>query len=112
MEVVVDNKVLEFVADFKKPEASSEVRKQAMAALSGMDFPTTRVEEWKYTRVAKYVKRKYKQVQATVNVEDYTIEGLDAHELVFVNGYFDEAQSRSEERRVGKECRSRWWAYH
>nr|WP_299206651.1 Fe-S cluster assembly protein SufD [uncultured Brumimicrobium sp.] len=93
MEVVVDNKVLEFVADFKKPEASSEVRKQAMAALSGMDFPTTRVEEWKYTRVAKYVKRKYKQVQATVNVEDYTIEGLDAHELVFVNGYFDEAQS-------------------
>src|SRR5262249_58308090 len=21
-------------------------------------------------------------------------------------------QSRSEERRVGKECRSRWWAYH
>src|SRR5439155_12464854 len=22
------------------------------------------------------------------------------------------AQERSEERRVGKECRSRWWAYH
>lgn len=93
MELVVDNKVMEFVADFEKPETGSEVRKQAMNALSGMDFPTTRVEEWKYTRVAKYVKRKYKQVRATANVEDYTIEGLDAHQLVFVNGYYDESLS-------------------
>jgi len=93
MEVVVDNKVLEFVADFKKPESTSEVRKQAMDALSGMDFPTTRVEEWKYTRVAKYVKRKYNQVQATANVEDYTIADLNAHQLVFVNGYYDESLS-------------------
>jgi Fe-S cluster assembly protein SufD len=93
MEVVVDNKVLEFVADFKKPETISEVRKQAMDALSGMDFPTTRVEEWKYTRVAKYVKRKYNQVQATANVEDYTIADLNAHQLVFVNGYYDESLS-------------------
>src|SRR5437016_12749656 len=23
-----------------------------------------------------------------------------------------EVEARSEERRVGKECRSRWWAYH
>src|SRR5690554_5855400 len=93
MEVVVDNKVLEFVADFKKPESTSEVRKQAMDALSGMDFPTIRVEEWKYTRVAKYVKRKYNQVQATANVEDYTIADLNAHQLVFVNGYYDESLS-------------------
>ena len=89
----MDNKVLEFVADFKKPEAISEVRKQAMDALSGMDFPTTRVEEWKYTRVSKYVKRKYKQVQTSANIEDYTIAGLNAHQLVFVNGYYDESLS-------------------
>src|SRR5204863_3993377 len=31
--------------------------------------------------------------------------GLKAGERVVVNG-------RSEERRVGKECRSRWWRYH
>jgi len=93
MEVVVDNKVLEFVADFQKPETISELRKQAMDALSGMDFPTTRVEEWKYTRVAKYVKRKYKQVQASAKVEDYTITDLNAHQLVFVNGYYDESLS-------------------
>src|SRR5262249_58413574 len=27
-------------------------------------------------------------------------------------GYLDLARARSEERRVGKECRSRWSAYH
>jgi Fe-S cluster assembly protein SufD len=90
MELVVDNKVLEFVADFKKQDTESKVRKQALDALNGMDFPTTRVEDWKYTRVAKYVKKKYKQVQASVNVEDYTIADLNAHQLVFVNGYYDE----------------------
>ena len=93
----MDNKVLEFVADFKKPETISEVRKQAIDALSGMDFPTTRVEEWKYTRVAKYVKRKYKQVQTSANVEDYTIADLNAHQLVFVNGYYDESLSNIKE---------------
>src|SRR5690554_843454 len=93
MEVVVDNKVLEFVADFKKPEDGSKIRKQALDALSGMDFPTTRVEEWKYTRVAKYVKRKYKQVQTSTSVKEHTITDMDAHQLVFVNGYYDESLS-------------------
>ena len=88
-----ENKVLEFVADFKKPETISKVRKQAMEALNGMDFPNTKVEEWKYTRVKKYVKKKYKQVQKTIDVEEYKIEGLEAHLLVFVNGYFDEKAS-------------------
>src|SRR5690554_20824 len=27
-------------------------------------------------------------------------------------GLFDDSGTRSEERRVGKECRSRWWSYH
>ena len=29
-----------------------------------------------------------------------------------VNHYLDEINERSEERRVGKECRSRWSPYH
>src|SRR5947208_3430265 len=35
------------------------------------------------------------------------INGQAAHVLDFDDTYF----SRSEERRVGKECRSRWWPY-
>ena len=50
----------------------------------------------------------------------YTLAVLP--ELVFCHGFgilkniyegtFDEADLRSEERRVGKECRSRWSPYH
>ena len=36
----------------------------------------------------------------------------DRVELTEVNGKFMESQARSEERRVGKECRSRWSPYH
>lgn len=95
MELVVDkeNKVLEFVADFKKPETISKVRQQAIDALKGMDFPNTKVEEWKYTRVRKYVNKKYQQVQKTTDVKEFAIEGLEAHQLVFVNGYYDEKAS-------------------
>ncbi|HLW40187.1 MAG TPA: Fe-S cluster assembly protein SufD [Brumimicrobium sp.] len=93
MELVKENKVLEFVSDFERPEGISKVRQQAFDALNGMDFPTTRVEEWKYTRVAKYTKKKYKQVQTSTSVDEYAIEGLNAHQLVFVNGFFDEKAS-------------------
>lgn len=93
MEVMTENKVLEFVTDFKLPETISSVRKQALDALNGMDFPTTRVEDWKYTRVARYVNKKYKQSQDTADIQEFIIEDLNAHQLVFVNGYLDESLS-------------------
>src|SRR5688572_5617685 len=34
------------------------------------------------------------------------------HSVPFAFSSFDEMRRRSEERRVGKECRSRWSAYH
>ena len=36
--------------------------------------------------------------------------GLDIP--IFFDGWFDVIRDRSEERRVGKECRSRWSPYH
>ena len=39
--------------------------------------------------------------------------GLDACDICGETGYYErEGQVRSEERRVGKECRSRWSPYH
>src|SRR5581483_2841989 len=41
-----------------------------------------------------------------------TVEGRDARSIyatIIQNGWVTQ---RSEERRVGKECRSRWWPYH
>lgn len=93
MEVMTENKVLEFVANFNHPEDGSIVRKQAKDALNGMDFPTTHVEDWKYTRIAKYVKRSFHQEKASVTATNYLIPSLQAHQLVFVNGFYDEKNS-------------------
>ena len=44
--------------------------------------------------------------------ENIRVEGTQ----ILADAVFDEdderAVARSEERRVGKECRSRWWPYH
>src|SRR5690554_1694751 len=44
--------------------------------------------------------------------ETLNLDGFSEHDI---NGYYKKlryALLRSEERRVGKECRSRWWPYH
>ena len=48
---------------------------------------------------------------------DITIEEMEAlpaesYELFDIRGEIERAHGRSEERRVGKECRSRWSPYH
>ncbi len=43
---------------------------------------------------------------------DQVIQLLDEYENLKVLGYCQEMHERSEERRVGKECRSRWSPYH
>tara|TARA_B100000508_G_scaffold137355_1_gene131594 strand:+ start:114844 stop:116103 length:1260 start_codon:yes stop_codon:yes gene_type:complete len=98
MEVVTENKVLSFVEGFKKPETLTSTRKEAIQALNAMDFPTTRVEDWKYTRVGRITKKNFVQRETALkSIENLTIDGLDAHELVFVNGYFNEALSSIKE---------------
>lgn len=90
MEVMADSKVMSFVAGLEQPADQSSTRKEALQALKGMDFPTTRVEDWKYTRVGRITKRNFKQTQAELSdVSNYEINGLDTHKLVFVNGYYN-----------------------
>src|SRR2546430_980357 len=50
------------------------------------------------------------QVQAILQEEHAKIRA--AHEQAMMSGTEPDAQQRSEERRVGKECRSRWSPYH
>ncbi|MGM0478775.1 MAG: Fe-S cluster assembly protein SufD [Bacteroidota bacterium] len=90
MEVAAENKVLSFVSGWERPAEENAVRKEALQALNAMEFPTTRVEDWKYTRVGKITKRSFKQWNTAVDISPYIIEGLDAHQLVFVNGYYRE----------------------
>lgn len=94
MEVATENKVLSFVEGLKKPDHLTSTRKEALQALNGMEFPTTRVEDWKYTRVGRIVKKNYRQLDKQFDsVSELRIDGLDAHELVFVNGFYQEQHS-------------------
>ena len=43
---------------------------------------------------------------------DCVTETRIGNTILVVSGFFKEGATRSEERRVGKECRSRWSPYH
>jgi Fe-S cluster assembly protein SufD len=89
----------QFMSNFKDVDfsfdskASQAARDAAKEGLLKLDFPTTKTEYWKYTRVASLVKKKY-GVSASVTPIDITphcfSEGLC---LTFVNGFFREELS-------------------
>lgn len=68
-------------------EASLSVRNAALQVLENMDFPTTKTEYWKYTRVAPLVKKNYRVASSAVKV-DITNHRYADHLLVFVNGFY------------------------
>ncbi len=69
----------------------------AESVLENISVPTTRVEAWKYTRVAKLCKKNYIQNSAELSsVEDYSMDD-NAHTFVFVNGKFNAELSSQEE---------------
>jgi Fe-S cluster assembly protein SufD len=65
------------------------------AAIERFDFPTTRDEDWKYTRVARITNETWVQSDAveSCDVQPHLIPGLDAYTIVFVNGRYNAAQS-------------------
>lgn len=97
MEITAENKVLKFVEGLETPTIRTSIQKEAIQALNGMDFPTTKVEEWKYTRVGRIANKTFRQEKSKANNESYKIENLEAHVIVFVNGYFDKELSNIKE---------------
>ena len=68
----------------------------AESVLENISVPTTRVEAWKYTRVAKLCKKNYIQNSAELSsVENYSMDD-NAHTFVFVNGKFNVELSSQE----------------
>jgi Fe-S cluster assembly protein SufD len=74
---------------------SHEIKNGLVAALEGLDFPTTRDEDWKYTRVARITNETWMMSDAVeaCDIQPYLIPGLDAYTVVFVNGRYNAAQS-------------------
>ena len=70
------------------------LRTQAQKEISALDFPTSRTEYWKYTRVGKIINNTYALGQPEkLAIQPYLIPNLDADILVVVNGFLDESLS-------------------
>ncbi len=67
-------------------EVSSQ---EALSKLNTLDFPTTRVEAWKYTRVTKISKKDFSiQKQHVSDISPFKVNNLESHVIVFVNGFY------------------------
>lgn len=67
-----------------------EKSNEALLRLPELDFPTTKTEYWKYTRVNKIIKSKFsfQKNKDEIDLTSFLIPELDCHTLVFVNGFF------------------------
>lgn len=78
-----------------------EIRKQAVAEVSALSFPTTRDEEWKYVNLRPMLKNQFSVVPSgdisSVNIDELAFPEAENVRLVFVNGvYSDELSSVSD----------------
>ncbi|MES2589881.1 MAG: Fe-S cluster assembly protein SufD [Bacteroidota bacterium] len=70
---------------------SEDLRSKANQVLETTDFPTTRTEAWKYTRVAKIKNGVFKTLDLrlkTLDLNPFLIPNLNGSVLVFVNGFY------------------------
>jgi Fe-S cluster assembly protein SufD len=76
------------------PAWLNEVRKAALHRFADLGFPTTRLEEWKYTSVAPIAGAAFQPAaraatpEATETLRSSCCFDLDCSRLVFVNGHF------------------------
>jgi Fe-S cluster assembly protein SufD len=80
---------------------SEQLREKANSVLEEIDFPTSRTEAWKYTRVAKIKNSVFKILDNRQQIKDldinsFLIPNLNGSVLVFVNGNFSEELSKIE----------------
>lgn len=92
------SKVATFRANWPKTTLAfnAEVLASAEKTLGTLDFPTTRVERWKYTRVTK-ISNKTFELGASLSIDKLpNLPFADAMNVVFVNGIFNAELSSSE----------------
>jgi Fe-S cluster assembly protein SufD len=82
---------------------SEDLRSKAAEIIASTDFPTSRTEAWKYTRVAKIKNTKFSIKESSPSHfdklsvrEKWEIPNLNGSVLVFVNGIYDANSSKIE----------------
>lgn len=95
-EVIQDSKIAKFQERLTKTTLgiNGDVLAAAQNTLATLDFPTTRVERWKYTRVAKIANKTFTAARGSASVLNLPVK--DAQTIVFVNGFYDAALSSTE----------------
>lgn len=85
----------EFLQHFDSIPALFPIQGEARAAIhNGLDFPTTRDEHWKYTRVASIVNGSYQRnAPAIQSIDEFRTEHSDFCYIVFVNGVYQPDRS-------------------
>ena len=71
-------------------------RAHAIELLTQTKWPTRKTEAWRYTPLRPVERTKAGVVSGDANLSPESITGLEAIELVFVNGRFDATQSAKE----------------
>jgi Fe-S cluster assembly protein SufD len=75
-----------------EPQFAQDLRTNAKKALEVLEFPTSKTEYWKYTRIGKIINKNYgiqnEASENTVDISDYLIPEMDANIVVLVNGFF------------------------
>ena len=104
-ETQLDPKVEWYLQAFEKFEKSLNgdkeipfhaVRKKAIEKFQQLGFPTTRIEEWKYTNIKPILDQQFDTINKPEKINDetidnYRIKGIEENLIVFVNGrYIDE----------------------
>tara|TARA_B100000809_G_scaffold810_1_gene921 strand:- start:2855 stop:4153 length:1299 start_codon:yes stop_codon:yes gene_type:complete len=75
-----------------EPQFAQELRTNAKSALENLEFPTSKTEYWKYTRIGKIINKTYgiqhEVADSNIDISSYLIPELDANIVVIVNGFF------------------------
>lgn len=74
-------------SSFSEESWLKEIRTEALELFKTLEFPTTRNEEWKYTRITPLLKKSFKKGEYTkIDFIKYLIADLDAIVIPVVNG--------------------------
>jgi Fe-S cluster assembly protein SufD len=81
----------------REPQFAQDLRFEAKAALGKLEFPTSKTEYWKYTRIGKIINNTYyfyeTKTDKKISITDYLIPELDTNLVVLIDGYYHQELS-------------------
>ena len=93
MQILEENKVISFCSNWTHPDNMPAVRGEAKRALALMDFPNSKIEQWKYTRTNRITNKTYRQSKGNSTVLPLQAE-INDHLIVFENGFLNKDLSK------------------